>query len=217
MSRSLSISTAIAIAVLSASLTANSQTDVMLLGGMNFPSGTFSHSAPAWPLPAFWNPGFSVGASLETHLSRIVSVVPSFEYAHYPWRLETAVEWDPVIYNAPYGPGTPSRMYRFNLDARLYVFSKERFGIFLSTGAGYVIEKIGSYDLSPWYVALSSVLIDRHVQYPLAYYWAHEMGVGAHFFLSGNVGLDFTAKYLSNYTDRFHTSLSLGVFYRVAD
>jgi len=194
------------------------QTDVALSGAVNFPSSTFDYSRPAWLLAGFWDPGVSVGASIETHLSRVITLVPSLEYASYPWRNGTTPAWDPQIYNVPTGPGAASRMYRFFADVRFYVFSKERFGIFLSTGAGYVIEKLGSYSLGPrWVLYTASDYVDGRVQHPVVYYWAHDMGVGTHFFLAGNIGLDFTAKYFSNYTDRFHTSLSLGVFYRIAE
>jgi len=222
MSRSLSIPASLACALLCGSLSAQCQTDVVLSGGMNFPSLTFDYSRPAWPLAEFWVPGFSVGASVETHLSRVITFVSSVEYASYSWKDVTIPSWNPppwssiAFYPQP-GPGAASRMYRFFADVRLYVFSKERIGIFISTGGGYVIEKLGSFDTLPWVSIMDLAYGSTHIEYPVAYYWAHDMGVGTHFFVSGDVGLDFVAKYFSNYTDRFHTSLSLGVFYRIAD
>ena len=221
MSRSLSIPASLACALLCCSITALSQTDISLSGGMNFPSLTFDYSLPAWPLAAYWDPGYSVGASVETRFSRVITFVPSVEYASYPWKHETTPAWavpawSNIAYGSSPGPGTASRMYRFFADFRVYVFSRDRFGIFISTGAGYVIEQLGTYSVPPGLGHIPE-LEPEHAEYPVSYYWAHDVGIGTHFFLSGDVGLDFVAKYFSNYTDRFHTSLSLSVFYRIAD
>ena len=216
MSRAFSIPASIACALISLAYPAPGQTDIVLSGGLNFPSMNFEHDSPPWPLAQFWDPGYSIAASVETHLSRAIAFVPSFEYARYPWRDMTTPGWAPT-YLQPMGAGEPSRLYRMSVAARLYVFSTERLGVFLSTGAGYVIEKLGPYRLAPWNDVAFVGDLSGIVQYPDRYYWVHAVSGGAHFLISGDVGLDIAGEYFSNYTDRFHTSLILGVFYRIAE
>jgi len=214
MSRAFSVPASIACALISLAYPAPGQTDIVLSGGLNFPSMNFEHDSPPWPLALDWNTGYSIGVSVETHLSRVISLVPSLEYAHYPWKDDWTPGWGPA-YLSPVETGEPSRLYHMTLDARLYLFGGTSDGVFLSTGAGYVIEKLGRSSYSP--AQHIEFVMDQSgmYRYPDRYYWIHTMGLGMHVLLSGNVGMEFTGEYFSNYTDRFHTSVHLGLSYRI--
>ena len=188
------------------------QTFITIQGGSNFRSGPFSLE-PNIDFTNLWKSSTTAIGAVDFILKRPFAISGSFEYDNYPFEgkpiwLVTIPEYQLKSYS-----GSTSRIYRFTIEGKLRPPTVGHLSLYLVSGVSYIIEHIG--ELS--YIEGEPNGPDYHYSYPnqSSDYWAHTLGFGFQYSFSEQLGVDFTAKYFSNYSTHFHKLAALGLFYEL--
>lgn len=164
------------------------------------------------PHPSTWRNGMNVGFQLNHHVWNALSLSASVEYNvykfnSYVFRGATIPEIRPVG-----SKGEDSHVLRFALEGKLTTLGPEILRIQFVTGAVFVYEDAG--DVSVTFEDMNSnTFVVRHYT-QLRSYLAHSAGLGIQSFFSERFGIEFLARYTSDYSERFDTSIVAGFMCR---
>lgn len=167
-----------------------------------------------------WKNGINIDIGFEIPVFRLIALAPSFEYTYYAFEMynpgiqyvENQVGLWPSR-NPKDSRGSGSHTYKLLLEAKAFTEPSRIVAPYVSTGIGYAIEDIGAIEAS--WEDLNGGQYVTNIQYEGKSFLIHSFGFGLRSFLAAGVSMDFAARYFTNYTDRFSTSLNLGFAYRL--
>jgi hypothetical protein len=192
------------------------QINVVVHTGLDIISPSLAKSYQSTFLDNYWSNGINASFAVEYGLTRNIWIAPYFDYTYF--------RWDNYNYSGPMIPeehirsaqGENSHIYRLMLEAR-FLASREfiiiNAELYFTTGLGYTIEKIGRIQTiiddmnGPSFVQESGL--------PNRSYWIHSVGVGTRANIVGPISLDITAKYFTDYSERFYASYNIGIAYSI--
>jgi hypothetical protein len=190
----------------------SAQTIITIQGGSNFRTGPFSVENNILTTDSWKSSTTALGA-LDVIIKRPFAISASLEYDYYPFSGYPASDITIPEYTLKSSSGEATRIFRASIEGKLRPPSVGRFSLYFVSGVSYNIEHIG--ELS--YIEGTLEGPNNQLVYPSQsnYYWAHTFGLGFQYSFSEHYGIDFTAKYYSNYTTRFHKLAALGLFYEL--
>ena len=196
----------------SASLSA--QTEAWIHVGLGSPAADFPYDKSQF-LNLYWKNGLNFGAGVQVAATRRLWIAPSIEYTYY--------RWDNFNFRGPMIPelsirsanGHNSHLYRFLIEVRYYAQTASILQLFVTTGAGYTIEKIGAIQATV--DDMNNGAFTWNVQYPGRSYFTHNLGIGLRLNVIAPLAVDLTAKYFSDYSQRFHTSINAGLLCAITE
>ena len=165
------------------------------------------------PHPSTWHNGMSVGLHLDHHVWNALSFSASVEYNfyrfnNYVFRGATIPEIRPVG-----SKGEDSHILRFALEGKLTTLGPEILRVQLVTGAVLINENLG--DVSVTFEDMNSGTFVVQYFTKSKSYLAHSAGLGIQSFFSKRFGIEFLARYYSDYSERFDSSIIAGFVYRL--
>ena len=187
------------------------QTEAWLSVGRTGPSSSFYAIDKSTFLAFSWARGITIAGGMSFALTPSISISPEFNYGYFRWdNFNYRGAWIPE-YSLRSSTGEDSHIYRVLVNARLSVRSSNPLRIFVLTGVGYTIEKIGKIQAIVDDMNGPSFLWE--VQYKGESFLTHSLGTGLRFDVIDPIAIDFSAKYFTEYTKRFHTSVNAGLIY----
>ena len=184
------------------------QTKAILSTGLNFPTDLYLfHGIPTSRIARFWGVGINGGFAFEVNIMGHLAISPSYEYNHYSFNryYDDTMFWE---YTMKSSSGDASHVSRILMEMKLFDKTEGNFKIYLVTGGGYVIERIGLIRVT--WSRFSSSEVKSNIQFPSKNYWIHSAGFGFRLNAVSSVDIDCGLKYFSNYSDMFHFSLNIG-------
>ena len=187
------------------------QTEIWVSVGRTGPSSSFYSIDKSAFLDLYWAKGVSVAGGLHFALTNSLWLSPEINYAYFRWdnfNFYGVMIPEQTIRSAS---GNNSNIYRFMLNARLYARSSSFIRFYILTGIGYTIEKIGKIQALVEDMNGPSFIWD--IQYRGRSYPTHSLGLGFRLEVIDPMSIDVTARYFTDYSKRFHTSVNLGLIY----
>lgn len=191
-----------------------SQSAITIYSGVNYPSRSFSVEDESEYLNDHWMIGLNLGIDAEYRMASWFSISPVVEYNHYQFNTydkSKVVLTDDVKSSS----GKNSHIARFMIEAKIIDQDRDVADVYISIGYGYVMEKIGSINVTS--IEYGGSAYTQTLRYNEKNYWVNTVGLGYRYYVTSRSGLDFCIKYYSNYTDRFHVSMNLGYAYRCSN
>ena len=193
---------------------AYSQINVSFFAGMNPATNLIARDRSGF-LDSYWSTGFNLSVVTEVFVSRSVAIAPSVEYARYAFDNYAfqGVSIPEVRFKS--ATGEASNIWRMFAEARFFTNSSKAVPWYFSTGLGYFIERIGT--ISATYTDMSGPDFTRAINYQGKNFFVHTVGLGIRWSAFSRLALDLNAQYFTNYNDRLHTAVKMGVVYSVVE
>ena len=191
----------------------SAQTSVGLLGGISYRGNDYTRYDFNYS-PISWNDGLTLGIQGETALTNRLSLRASIEYSHYAFDHFRYLGAAPPEYRLGTSRGDDSHTYRIMLEGSYAIRLSQFFTPIVFTGIGYAEERNGQI----WYTLVDDInnqQIQGHTPSRFRAFLFHSIGVGFQSYFTSDLGVEVVAKNLSNYNDRFHQSINLGLIYRL--
>ena len=166
------------------------------------------------PHPSTWRAGPVISAFVDVHVTESMAISPSIEFGQHPF--------NQYVFHGAMIPeiriidsrGFDSRIYRIAIEGKLLSSTPQFFRLQLVSGLTYIYEDLG--DIFVTYQDMNFPgEVERKRPNNSKSFFAHSLGIGVRSLISESIGLGFTAKYVSNYSDRFQTTLTAGVLLRL--
>ena len=186
------------------------QTEAWMSVGQTGPGSFYSYDQSAF-LDLYWAKGISIASGLHFGITKSIWLSPEIDYAYYRWdnfNFHGVMIPEQTIRSAS---GENSNIYRVMINARFYARSSSFIRFYVLTGLGYTIEKIGK--IRALIEDMNGPSFIWEVQYRGRSYLTHTLGAGFRLDVIEPVSVDFTAKYFTDYSKRFHTSINIGLIY----
>ncbi len=187
----------------------------------------------AWLLGNIWNKGINLGITGDYQIIQGIYFTSSFEYTTYSFSgfndsLKT-YGYYPSYLNGlhftlePYSPnssGSISRINNLSIGVKFIQNIGGPIDIYLKTGAGYFIEKLGDIRIpAKGGQMVGNGFITKsltfHYSFPKKYYWMHNLSAGTQISIFGNYGIDLSVNYNSNYSNKFILAYNFGLTYKL--
>jgi hypothetical protein len=184
--------------------------------GLSGPVPGLAKSSQSSFLDRYWSEGIDVSLDGEYRLSDKVWVACCAQYTYYRWdNFKYSGAWIPE-WRIRSSSGQDSKIYRAALEMRLLASRKFLVfdaNLYLITGVGYAIENIGRIRAIIDDMNGPGFILD--VGYPNRSYWNHSLGIGVRANIFGSIAMDLTAKYFTDYSERFYTAYTGGIAYAI--
>jgi hypothetical protein len=191
-----------------------SQFNISLLAGISPPTDFIAKDRYDF-VDLYWGSGITTALSSDLFISPVIAVSPSVEYTYYGFdRYKLEGVGIPEWYFKS-STGEASSVWRMFAEGKFFPNHRKDFKWYLSTGVGYVFERIGAFEIT--FGDLNGPDFTRTTQYQNKNFFVQTLGLGMRWSVFSLLELELKGQYITNYNDRRNTTAKIGVVYSIAD
>jgi hypothetical protein len=159
-------------------------------------------------LENYWHRGINFGVEAEIKISKNVLLCPTYELSYFKFDTYFFEGSVPELYLISYQVEN-SFIHRFLINLKFISSGYPVINPYFMTGIGYVYEDIGQVETKEGYMGYDEMEDVKIFDGKNCF--VHSAGIGIRITISDPWFFQIESRYYSNYSDRFHYSINMGL------